>query len=143
MRATLAVSPTWDGAAESERALADLASWGGGPGTRDDRLRVVGICLHYGGDPEVAHLLHAAQLYTGWAGFVESSNDREAYATQARLAASLGLRVKHARHTLAGRRARGLGGDRGRDAAGAAALGARSPQTTPRHRSSSASAGSA
>ena len=93
MRATLAVSPTWDGAGESERALADLASWAAGRGLGDDRLRVVGICLHYGGDPEVARLLHEAQPYTGWAGFVESSNGREAYTTQARLAASLGLRV--------------------------------------------------
>src|SRR5882762_2219586 len=59
----------------------------------DEWLRVAGICLHYGGDPEVARLLHEAQPYTGWAGFVESANTREAYAVQARLAARHGLRV--------------------------------------------------
>jgi hypothetical protein len=37
--------------------------------------------------------LHAAQPYTGWAGFVESANTREAYTRQATRAAELGLRV--------------------------------------------------
>jgi predicted amidohydrolase YtcJ len=93
LRATLAVSPTWDGAREGERALPELAAWAGGRGLGDDRLRVQGLCLHYGGDPEVARILHASQPYTGWAGFVESANSREEYARQASLAATLGLRV--------------------------------------------------
>jgi hypothetical protein len=93
LRATLAVSPTWAGASEAERALPDLAAWAGGRGLGDDRLRLQGICLHYGGDPEVARILHASQPYTGWAGFVESANSREEYARQAALAARLGLRV--------------------------------------------------
>jgi hypothetical protein len=38
-------------------------------------------------------MLHAAQPYTGWAGFVESSNAPDAYRTQAALAARHGLRV--------------------------------------------------
>jgi predicted amidohydrolase YtcJ len=93
LRATLAVSPTWAGAREAERALPELAAWAGGRGLGDDRLRVQGLCLHYGGDPEVARTLHASQPYTGWAGFVESANSREEYAQQATLAAALGLRV--------------------------------------------------
>ncbi len=93
LRATLAVSPTWDGAREAERALPELAAWAGGRGLGDDRLRVQGLCLHYGGDPEVARILHASQPYTGWAGFVESANSREEYVRQATLAAALGLRV--------------------------------------------------
>jgi predicted amidohydrolase YtcJ len=93
LRATLAVSPTWEGAREAERALPELAAWAGGRGLGDDRLRVQGLCLHYGGDPEVARILHASQPYTGWAGFVESANSREEYARQATLAATLGLRV--------------------------------------------------
>jgi predicted amidohydrolase YtcJ len=91
LRASLAVSATWQGV--DEPALRDLASWAGGRGLGDDRLRVAGLCLHYGGDPAVARALHDAQPYTGWAGFVESANDREAYAAQAALAARLGLRV--------------------------------------------------
>ena len=53
--ATLAVSPTWDGPVEAATApCPSVASWAGGRGLGDDRLRVAGICLHYGGDPEVA-----------------------------------------------------------------------------------------
>ena len=93
VRATLAVSPTWEGPEAARRAIPDLAAWAGGPGLGDDLLRVGGICLHYGGDPEVARLLHASQPYTGWAGFVESANGPEAYREQAELAARHGLRV--------------------------------------------------
>ena len=93
LRATRATSPTWTGAKDGERALPELAAWAGGRGLGDERLRVQGLCLHYGGDPEVARILHASQPYTGWAGFVESANSREEYARQATLAAAVGLRV--------------------------------------------------
>jgi predicted amidohydrolase YtcJ len=93
LRCTLAVSPTWDGVAEARRAIPDMAAWAGGRGVGDERLRVQGICLHYGGDPEVARILHASQPYTGWAGFVESANGHEEYREQAALAARHGLRV--------------------------------------------------
>ena len=92
LRCALAVSPTWD-AAEAGRAIPDLAAWAGGRGLGDDRLRVSGVCLHYGGDAGVARILHEAQPYTGWAGFVESANDAAAYLEQAELAARHGLRV--------------------------------------------------
>jgi hypothetical protein len=92
LRATLAVSPTWP-ASGAARAIPDLAAWAGGRGIGDDRLRLAGVCLHYGGDPEVARLLHAGQPYTGWAGFVESANDPLAYREQAELCARHGLRV--------------------------------------------------
>ena len=93
LRATLALSPTWDDPTEATAALRDLAAWAGGRGLGDERLRVAGVCLHYGGDPDVARVLHDAQPYTGWAGFVESANTRETYTRQATLAARLGLRV--------------------------------------------------
>ena len=93
LRCSLALSPTWDTAAEAERAIPELAAWAGGRGTGDDRLRLAGICLHYGGDPEVARILHAGQPYTAWAGFVESANGPAEYAQQAELAARHGLRV--------------------------------------------------
>jgi hypothetical protein len=92
LRCTLALSPTWR-ADEAARVLPDVAAWAGGRGLGDDRLRVAGICLHYGGDPEVARILHESQPYTGWAGFVESANTHAEYAAQAELAARLGLRV--------------------------------------------------
>ena len=92
LRCTLAVSPTWEGTGAAA-AIPALAAWAGGRGLGDDRLRVGGICLHYGGDPEVARILHESQPYTGWAGFVESANDPAAYREQAELAARHGLRV--------------------------------------------------
>jgi hypothetical protein len=92
LRCSLAVSPTW-AAAEAAGAIPALAAWAGGQGLGDDRLRVGGICLHYGGDGEVARILHEAQPYTAWAGFVESANDAAAYAEQAELAARHRLRV--------------------------------------------------
>jgi predicted amidohydrolase YtcJ len=93
LRCSLAVSPTWDSLAEARRAIPELASWAGGRGLGDDRLRVSGICLHYGGDGEVARILHESQPYTGWAGFVETANSPEDYRAQAALAARHGLRV--------------------------------------------------
>jgi predicted amidohydrolase YtcJ len=92
LRCTLAASPTWS-ADEAARVLPDVAAWAGGRGLGDERLRVGGICLHYGGDTEVARILHESQPYTGWAGFVESANTHAQYAAQAELAARLGLRV--------------------------------------------------
>jgi predicted amidohydrolase YtcJ len=92
LRCALAVSPTWD-ADDAPHALADLAAWAGGRGLGDDTLRVAGVCLAYGGDAEVARILHESQPYTGWAGFVESANTPEQYAAQAVEAARLGLRV--------------------------------------------------
>lgn len=93
LRCLLALSPTWDTLEEAERTLPGLAAWAGGQGLGDGRLRVSGLCLHFGGDAEVARILHESQPYTGWAGFVESANPPAAYAAQARLAARLGLRV--------------------------------------------------
>ena len=92
LRCALAVSPTW-APAEAARAIPEVAAWAGGRGLGDDRLRVGGICLHHGGDAGVARILHDAQPYTGWAGFVESANDPAAYLTQAELAARHRLRV--------------------------------------------------
>ncbi|HEY7206384.1 MAG TPA: amidohydrolase [Methylomirabilota bacterium] len=92
VRCSLAVSPTWE-AAEATRAIPPLAAWAGGRGLGDDRLRVGGVCLHYGGDAGVARLLHEAQPYTGWAGFVESANDPGAYQEQVETAARHRLRV--------------------------------------------------
>jgi predicted amidohydrolase YtcJ len=93
IRATLALSPTWDDQATARRTIPELAAWAGGRGTGDERLRIGGICLHYGGDGEVARILHASQPYTGWAGFVETASTPAEYREQAELAARHGLRV--------------------------------------------------
>jgi predicted amidohydrolase YtcJ len=92
LRCWLAVSPTWE-ASEAHRAIPEVAAWAGGRGLGDDRLRVGGISLHYGGDAGVARILHEGQPYTAWAGFIETANPPEVYREQAELAARHGLRV--------------------------------------------------
>ena len=93
LRATLAVSPTWDGPVEARHRAARGGPWAGGRGTRR-RSPAGGRHLPaLRRRPEVARVLHEAQPYTGWAGFVESANAHEAYVLQATLAARLGVRV--------------------------------------------------
>lgn len=93
MRSHLALSPTWRSVEEAERQIPDLASWAGGSGIGDSVLRIAGIYLGYGGDPEVSRILKEGLPYTGWAGFVEHANDPQAYEALARLAARHDLRV--------------------------------------------------
>ena len=93
MRSHLTVSPTWRSRAEAERDIPNLASWAGGDGIGDDRLRVAGIYLGYGGDAEISRILTDGLPYTGWAGFAEQAHDPETYRALARLARSCDLRV--------------------------------------------------
>ena len=93
MRSHLALSPTWRSLPEAERQVPELASWAGGSGIGDGLLRIGGIYLAYGGDPEVSRILQEGLPYTGWAGFVEHANDPATYRALVRLAAAHGLRV--------------------------------------------------
>ena len=93
MRCHLALSPTWRSRREAETAIRDLASWSGGEGIGDERLRVAGTYLAYGGDPHISRVLVDGLPYTGWAGFVEQTHDPETYRALAMLARSCGLRV--------------------------------------------------
>jgi predicted amidohydrolase YtcJ len=93
MRSHLALSPTWRSRAEAERDIPDLASWAGGDGIGDDRLRIAGMYLAYEGDREISRLLMQESPYTGWAGFVEQAHDSETYRALAGLARSCGLHV--------------------------------------------------
>ena len=141
LRATLAVSPTWDGPVEAATALREVAAWAGGRGLGDDRLRVAGICLHYGGDAEVARLLHEAQPYTGWAGFVESANAHEAYVLQADAGRAARAARQHAGDAVPARGARRLGGGRHAASHSRPALGAGASERRRRPRSWRGSSG--
>ena len=93
MRSHLALSPTWRSPQEAERAIPELASWAGGEGIGDDRLRVAGIYLAFGGDGNISRILLDGLPYTGWAGFAERAHDPDAYRALARSARRCGLRV--------------------------------------------------
>jgi hypothetical protein len=93
MRSHLALSPTWRSSSEADRDISNLASWAGGDGIGDDRLRVAGIYLGYAGDAEISRILTAGLPYTGWAGFAEQAHDADSYRALALLARKCGLRV--------------------------------------------------
>ena len=70
VRLTMALSlPPWSSVGEASTALHDWGSIASGRGIGDDRLRVAGIYLEYGGHAENANLVAPSWPYTGWAGF--------------------------------------------------------------------------
>jgi hypothetical protein len=85
--------PPFNSLAEAERLMRDWAHYAAGPGFGDDRLKVSGIFLEYGGNPEVAEHNRAAWPYTGWAGFTDQHNPPDQYRELCRLAARYRLRV--------------------------------------------------
>jgi predicted amidohydrolase YtcJ len=93
MRSHLALSPTWGSRDEAERDIPNLASWAGGDGVGDERLRAAGIFLSYGGDAAISRVLTEGLPYTGWAGFAEQTHDPDTYRALAALARSCGLRI--------------------------------------------------
>lgn len=93
-RTRIAISPPPFGSmSEAERMLGDWAHYACGPGFGDEWLKVCGIFLNYGGNPETERLNHAAWPYTGWPGFVDHYNSPEEYRELCRLAAKQRLRV--------------------------------------------------
>ncbi len=93
VRAHLPISPPWSSVDEAERMMADWAHYAAGPGFGDDWLKVGGLYLDYGGEPELAAISRAAWPYTGWAGFAHQYNSPGEYRRLCRLAAKHRLRV--------------------------------------------------
>ena len=100
VRTSLTVSPTWDDAAEADRAMRDWLAYAKGRGLGDEWLRVCGVFIGFGDDPVVARITRKALPDTGWTGFVESANSVEEYRAYVALAARHDLRV----HTIVGDR---------------------------------------
>jgi len=100
VRTSLTVSPTWDDAAEADRAMRDWLSYAKGRGLGDEWFRVSGVFIGFGDDPVVARITRKALPDTGWTGFVESANSVEEYRAYVALAARHDLRV----HTIVGDR---------------------------------------
>jgi predicted amidohydrolase YtcJ len=85
--------PPWTSVGDATAALRDWAAIASGPGIGDDRLRVAGIYLEYGGHAENAQLVAASWPYTGWAGFQAHAIPPDEYRELCRTAARLRLRV--------------------------------------------------
>ncbi len=85
--------PPWSSIGEATNALRDWASIASGPGLGDDRLRVAGIYLEYGGHAENAAQVAPSWPYTGWAGFQAHAIPPGEYRELCRAAARYSLRV--------------------------------------------------
>lgn len=93
VRSHLCISPTWGSLEEGRKAMRDHLAHVRGRGFGDDRLRLCGVFVGFAGDPVAAAASRAALPNTGWAGFVEWANSLDDFATYARLAAELDLRL--------------------------------------------------
>ena len=93
VRATLAVSPTWDGPVEAAPGCGMWRRGRAAAGSATIACAWPASACTTAATRASRGILHDAQPYTGWAGFVESANTREAYARQATLAARLRVRV--------------------------------------------------
>lgn len=100
VRTSLCVSPTWTSLSEAQLAMRDWLAYARGRGLGDPWLRISGIYLGLGGDPNHAKVARAALPDTGWTGYVEWANSIDDYRELAMLAARHDLRV----HTVAGER---------------------------------------
>lgn len=99
VRAYLPLSPPpWSSVTEFSAWLRDARRTLGGQGVGDDRLRLGGIYLGYGGRAETAAIQRGAWPDTGWAGFCDQCNDPDEYAELCRIAAANRTRV----NTIAG-----------------------------------------
>ena len=93
VRAALVLSPTWSTVDEAERTLADWLPYAAGRGFGDDRLRIGGVFVPFGGHPEVAQAARAALPYTAWAGFVNQAYTPAEFREYARVVLAHGHRL--------------------------------------------------
>lgn len=95
VRSHLVVSPTpgKGTAPELEEMIRDWATPADGAGFGDRMLRVGGLFIPVGGNPQVARLLKAEAPYTGWAAYYYDALSADRFRELALLAAKYRLRV--------------------------------------------------
>jgi predicted amidohydrolase YtcJ len=95
MRVALVVSPPWSSMAEAERMMRDGLAYARGSGLGDERLRISGVHITYGGDRLAAGL--AAQQHqfqeTGYWSHFRHANEPAEFRELCLLAAQYDLRV--------------------------------------------------
>ncbi|MFT4118791.1 amidohydrolase [Bradyrhizobium sp.] len=96
MRVGAVVSPTWTSLGDAERQMSDWLAYARGSGLGDDRLRVSGLFVNYGGDPAVGSVALSDTGNLGWSCYVRQANDPESFEALCRLAAAHDLRL----HTI-------------------------------------------
>jgi predicted amidohydrolase YtcJ len=96
MRVGAVVSPTWTTLDDARRQMSDWLAYARGNGLGDERLRVSGIFVNYGGDPVVGSAALSDTTNLGWSCYVRQANDPETFEELCRLAATHDLRL----HTI-------------------------------------------
>jgi predicted amidohydrolase YtcJ len=97
LRSSLVMSPAWLGTAEAEYAMRYWLSAARGRGFGDDWLKISGVFVGYGGNPQFNDLLRRDMGDTGWGGGLPSVNTPSDFEELCMLAGKYNLRL----HTLA------------------------------------------
>ena len=97
LRSSLVMSPAWLGTAEAEYAMRHWLSFARGRGFGDDWLKISGVFVGYGGNPQFNDLLRKDMGDTGWGGGLPSVNTPSDFEELCMLAGKYNLRL----HTLA------------------------------------------
>lgn len=97
LRSGLVVSPAWIGTSEAEYAMRHWLSFARGRGLGDEWLKISGVFVGYGGNPQFNDLLRKDIDDTGWSGGVPSVNTASDFEELCMLAGKYNLRL----HTLA------------------------------------------
>jgi predicted amidohydrolase YtcJ len=93
MRIGMVVGPPWSVAREAEPVMRDWLGYARGKGLGDDRFRISGIHLGWGGDPVAVGLAREQANDTGYWSHLWQASDPKEFEAQAMLAARHGLRV--------------------------------------------------
>ncbi len=96
MRTSLVVSPRWRSLEDAEPAMRDWSPLLRGRGTGDEWLRVSGLFIAHGGDPNVATVQAKDLLHVSWSGFTQQANATDRFEALCMLAGRHDLRV----HTI-------------------------------------------
>ncbi len=97
MRMHLVVSPTWATCDEAEVMMRDWLAYARGAGIGDERLRIGGIFVGYGGEPTAARAARIDPADLGWSCYIKHANEPAEFERLCMLAAAHDLRI----HTIA------------------------------------------
>jgi predicted amidohydrolase YtcJ len=97
LRSGLVLSPAWLGTAEADYTMRHWLSFARGRGFGDDWLKISGVFVGYGGNPQFNDLLRKDMGDTGWGGGLASVNTPSDFEELCMLAGKHNLRL----HTLA------------------------------------------
>jgi predicted amidohydrolase YtcJ len=97
LRSGLVLSPAWLATSEAEYAMRNWLSFARGRGLGDDMLRISGIFVGYGGNPQFSEVQKKDLSDTGWSGGFYTFNSPADFEEICMLAGKYGLRL----HTLA------------------------------------------